>query len=265
MSISRLDCDIFRGSEVPADLSGFVALNPGPAQARAVFAGTTAVAEGIGSQVAYRLGLEYFVKGVLDAVPASQLLPDEDAVTRVVENAFRIANSSVYNFGHRLAAGGRMAASMVACVVDGRHLVCGRVGFASVYLFREGQLFPLFPNDDVDTSILGDISEELVAAPDQRFSYIGSHAIVDVNIASVNLEPLDTIISFSRPLTSLNETLLFQYLEMTAEGQRAASFSQSARRADDLCLDVFTEPDLVSFCCLLSIGPDAIYCSKVVK
>lgn len=265
MSISRLDCDIFRGNEVPADSSGFVALNPGPAQARAVFAGTTAVAEGIGSQVAYRLGLEYFVKGVLDAVPASQPLSDEDAVTRVVENAFRTANSSVYNFGHRLAAGGRMAASMIACIVDGRHLVCGRVGFASVYLFREGQLFPLFPNDDVDTSILGDISEELVAAPDQRFSYIGSHAIVDVNIASVHLEPLDTIVSFSRPLTSLNETLLFQYLEMTAEGHRGASFSQSVRRAEDLCLDVFTEPDLVSFCCLLSMGPDAIYCSKVVE
>ena len=264
MGISRLDCDIFRGAGIIPDASGYVAFNPGVAKASAVFVGTTAVAEGIGSQVAYRLALEYFVKGFLESSEQCAPFANEDELTKPLEDAFRVANSSVYNFGHKLAAGGRMAASMVSCVLNGTSLVAGRVGLASVYLFREGQLFPLFPNDDVDTAVIGDISEDLVSIPDPKCSYIGAHAIVDVNVASVALQANDAVIAFSRPLTGLNETLLFQYLEMTAEAHVESEFGQPVRRAEDLCLDVFTEPDTVSFCCLLSVGPETIYCAQVV-
>lgn len=264
MSISRLDCDIFRGEGVVPDASSYVALNPGLERAQAAFVGATAVAEGIGSQVAYTLGLEYFVKGLLESSSEGGSFANEEQITNVLEDAFRIANSSVYNFGHKLAAGGRMAASMMACVVSGASLVAGRVGSSSVYLYRDAQLFPLFPSDGVDTTVIGDIGEELVSVPDQRLSYIGAHAIVDVSIASVNMEPGDTVVIFSRPLTGLNETLLFQYLETTADTGSDGEFGRQVRRAEDLCLDVFTDPDTVSFCCLLSMGPDTIYCSKVV-
>jgi hypothetical protein len=266
MALTRLDCDIFRGREAVTDASAFVALNPVLRPAQLVFAGATAVIEGVGSQVAYRLAIEHFVKGVLacydQAAAAPEASADEESAVWVLEEAFRLANSSVYSFGHKLAAGGRMAASLLGLAIEGERFAAARVGQGSVYLFRNKQLFPLFSTEGIDRSVVGDVPEFSPDAFNQRQAFVGSNSIIDVEIASVSLQPGDTIAAFSRPLTTLNETLLFQHLEVTAgEG---FPHTQPPHQAEQMCVDVFTEPDTLSFACLAALGPEVIFCSKVL-
>ncbi|MEY4701427.1 MAG: hypothetical protein RL326_1614 [Pseudomonadota bacterium] len=270
MSLTRLDCDIFRGRESPADASSYVALNPVSKPAQLVFAGSTAVLQGLGSQVAYRLALEYFMRGVEShyaTVRDGQSTQEksqggEDAVVTLLEDAFRTANSSVYGFGHKLAAGGRMAASLLGMVIDEGRFAAGRVGTGSVYLFRDKQLFPFFGSDEAERAVVGDLEEFPSDLSVQRQAFVGANSLIDVEIASVMLGAGDVICAFSRPLSSLNETLLFQHLEaVSAEG---FPMTQTPHAAEDLCVEVFTQPDTLSFCCLATVGPEVIYCSKQV-
>lgn len=266
MSLTRLDCDIFRGRQAVADASSFVAVNPVRKPGRLVFAGSTAVTLGLGSQVAYRLALDYFAQGVAahydtpDARHAE--LSDEDAVVKVLEDAFRTANASVYGFGHKLAAGGRMAASLLGLVIEGDRFATARVGAGSVYLYRDKQLFPFFSSDGVERGVVGDIEEFPADLGVQRQSLIGSNSIVDVEVASVTLIAGDVVCAFSRPLSSLNETLLFQHLELL--GEDGFPRTQPVGLAEQLCVDAFTEPETLSFACVAAVGPEVIYCSKVV-
>ncbi len=265
MALTRLDCDIFRGRDASSDASAFVALNPLKRPAQLVFAGSTAVIKGVGSQVAYRLALDYFIKSILtihDSAAAQAGADEDDEVSRSLEEAFRVANSSVYGFGHKLSAGGRMAASLLGLAIEGQRFAAARVGQGSVYLFRANQLFPLFGAEGVDRAVVGDVPEFSQEVASQRQGFVGSHSIVDVEIASVSLQPGDTIAAFSRPLTTLNETLLFQHLEMTS-GEGFPDV-QPLHQAEQLCVDVFTEPDTLSFACVAALGPEVIFCSKVV-
>ncbi len=267
MTLTRLDCDIFRGAEAVPDASAFVALNPAMKPAQMVFAGSTAAIQGVGAQVAYRLAIDYFVEGVVNHVAQFGQTPvqsadDEESAVEVLEAAFRLANSSVYGFGHKLAAGGRMAASLLAFIVDHQRFAAARVGQGSVYLFRNKQLFPFFGSDGVDRSIVGDVPEYSTDPASQRQTFIGSHSIIDVEVASVTLHPGDYVVAFSRPLTTLNETLLFQHLEVLAgEGFPEV---QPYGMAEQMCLDVFTQADTLSFACMVGLGPEVIYCSKIV-
>jgi len=264
MALTRLDCDIFRGEDAAPEASAFVALNPLLKPAQLVFAGSTAVIQGVGSQVAYRLALDYFTQGILAFHDERDPSPDlnEDSVVSALEAAFRSANSSVYSFGHKLAAGGRMAASLLSFVIEGSTLGAARVGQGTIYLFRDNQLFPLFTNEGIDRSVMGDLPEFSGELAAQRQGFIGSHSIIDVEIASVSLQAGDTVAAFSRPLTTMNETLLFQHLQV-AFGEDLAH-PQPLHQAEQMCIDVFTQPETLSFAALASLGPEAIFCSKVI-
>jgi len=264
MTLTRLDCDIFRGSQAVPEASAFVALNPVVKPAHMVFAGSTAAVQGVGSQVAYRLAIDYFVEGVASHFEqgGQEALVTDDAESAVeaLEAAFRVANASVYGFGHKLAAGGRMAASLLAFIVDQRKFAAARVGQGSVYLFRRNQLFPFFSSEGIDRAVVGDAPEYSADSASQRQAFVGSHSIIDVEVASVMLDPGDYVVAFSRPLTTLNETLLFQHLEvLVGEGFPE---SQPYGMAEQLCLDVFTQADSLSFACMVALGPEVIYCSS---
>jgi hypothetical protein len=267
MALTRLDCDIFRGSQALADASAYVAFNPAVKPAQMVFAGSTAVIQGVGSQVAYRLAIDYFLEGIMEHLERARSLgesrepeEDEDSAVSALEAAFRSANASVYGFGHKLAAGGRMAASLLAFILEHQKFAAARVGQGSVYLFRDNQLFPFFSSEGIDRSVVGDIDEFSSEAPTQKQAFVGSHSIIDVEVASVDLNPGDYIVSFSRPLSTLNETLLFQHLEsLVADGFPR---SQPAGMAERMCLDVFTQAESVSFACIAALGPEVIYCSR---
>jgi len=266
MALTRLDCHLFRGDRAAHEVSSFVALNPEMEPSRLVFAGSSAARDGLGSQVAYKLAIDYFCKGVESSYAAtarsSQPPRAEEGVVRVLEEAFRSANSSVYSFGHKLSAGGRMAAALLGVAIDDGRLATGRVGFGSVYLFRNNQLYPFFEAPEGETEKIGDAREFPDDFATRKYSFVGSNSLVDVEMASVELQGGDIICAFSRPLTSLNETLLFESLEaLVADGFPMSSQDDVAVR---LCHDVFTEPETLSYALVASVGPDVLYCARPV-
>lgn len=267
MALTRLDCHLFRGDRAGNDISSFVALNPLLEPSRMVFAGSSAARDSLGSQVAYRLAIDYFVKGVEDFYstrPSSvEGSKGEEGVIKALEEAFRCANSSVYSFGHKLSAGGKMAASLLAVVIEHGRLATGRVGFGSVYLFRNNQLYPFFEAPEGEADKVGDALEFPDEVVTRKYSFVGSNSLLDVELASVELQGEDVICAFSRPLTSLNETLLYECLE----NLRSEGFPLERQQgiADRLCHDVFTEPDTLSFAFVAGVGPDVIYCSRAVE
>lgn len=270
MALTRIDSSLYRGRKAADDASSYVSLNPLAKPSQLVFAGATAIRAGLGSQVAYRLALDYFMKGVEShyvKLP-SQELParSDEEVVGVIEDAFRSANSSVYSFGHKLAAGGRMSASLLGLVIENGRLSTGRVGYATVYLFRKKQLFPFFEQPERDESTkVGDAAEFPDEATMRQRSFVGSNSIVDVELASVVLEAGDVLCVFSRPLTSLNETLLFECLEtLQGEGFPEDFGDGVSQVAERICNDVFTEPESLSFAAVITVGPDVIYCDQVV-
>lgn len=265
MQPTRFDCSVFRGDSPATELSSFVALNPLLRPAQMVFAGSSAIKESVGSQVAYRLALDYFVSGVEryygSAAAAGRPLGSEQGVAALLEEAFRSANSSVYSFGHKLAAGGKMAASLLAVVIEQGRIATARVGFGSVYLFRAGELFPFFDAPEGGESKVGDAQEQPDEYQSRLKSFIGANAMVDVELASVVLQPEDIVCAFSRPLTTLNETLMFEFLDgLKIDAQRSINNADIAER---LCYEAFTEPDTLSFALVACIGPQALFCSQV--
>lgn len=266
MALTRLDCHLYRGDKAAHDVSSFVAFNPEMTPSRMIFAGSSAARDSLGSQVAYRLAIDYFLKGVEDSYAAiaakPQLGKGEESVVKVLEDAFRSANSSVYSFGHKLSAGGRMAASLLGVAIQDGRIATGRVGFGSVYLFRKNQLYPFFEAPEGEVDKVGDAQEFPDIFATRTYSFVGTNSLVDVEMASVELQGDDIICAFSRPLTSLNETLLFESLEaLIADGFPLVAQEDPAAR---LCHDVFTEPETLSYALLASVGPDVVYCSRPV-
>ncbi len=263
MGLTRLDCYLFRGEKAAHEVSSYVAFNPRAEPSRLVFAGSSAARDSLGSQVAYKLAVDYFVSGIQAYYETkAEGFAGEERVVKALEDAFRSANSSVYSFGHKLSAGGRMAAALLGVVIEDGRLATGRVGFGSVYLFRNNQLYPFFEPPEGESDKVGDASEFPDDIASRKYTFVGSNSLVDVELASVELQGDDLVCAFSRPLTSLNETLLFEGLEsLRAEGVPIEKIPDAAAR---LCGDVFTEPETLSFAMVAGVGPDALYCARAV-
>ena len=112
MALTRLDCHLYRGANAAHDGSSFVAFNPSLQPAQMVFAGSAAVRESVGSQVAYRLALDYFMLGVeahyVQPAGEARVPGDEGTVVKALEDAFRSAGVRAERHPyrcHRYAAG----------------------------------------------------------------------------------------------------------------------------------------------------------------
>lgn len=254
MSITRIDCQFHR-YDLAGERSGYVALNPSRRPGSLVFAGSCAAREGISSQVASKLSREHFISAVLDYFASSkgavaESRDEEDISLEVLEAAFRNANTSVYNFGHKLAAGGRMAASLLGLVIERKIVAAGRVGPGSAYLYRGGELFPFFesrPFGHDDASL-----ERL----------IGAHSIVSVELASVPVAEDDIIVAFSSVLDSDSEQ---QLTVLLAEEPIVPEISLVDYHMRRILPRLFGEPDELMFAMVARVGPEAIYLGKTVR
>ena len=247
MGLTRLDCNIYRGPGASIDTSAFTVLNPGRRPGSLVIASSSAIREGIGSQVACRLSLDHFVGGVLAfydrsgaAGEAAEGAKDEISV-EVLEAAFKNANTSVYDFGHKLAAGGRMAASLLGLVVEGDVVAAGRAGGGSAYLYRGGELFPFFERRD-------DLKED---------SFVGSQSLVTVELASVPIEESDRLLVFSRVIDEVEEDKLSQVLRDSPK-----EFSESV---ENIVTAIFRDTHELGFSMSAQLGPRAILLRDAVK
>ncbi|MBX7143081.1 MAG: protein phosphatase 2C domain-containing protein [Oligoflexia bacterium] len=247
MPITRIDCSFLCPQE-RADYATCVMLNPSAEPGSLVFAGSVAARESIGAQVACKLALEHFVEGVLDFFTRRRVeqgaLSLEALSTAVLENAFKSANTSVYAFGHRLAAAGRMAASLLGLVVQDTTVAAGRVGPGAVYLFRDGELFPFFEERQFSNR---DIESERL---------IGAHSIVSVELSSISIAPRDVLFAISEPLSKDQELQLAVLLaELQSLESTAATVEDYSRRVSKRLFGVERSFD---FQLLALAGPEAV-------
>lgn len=278
MTITHLECSYFRGSSLRSEEASLVALNPSNFPGSLVMAGASALPGSLGSQVACRLALEQFVEGILeffelspekfksaanlegekihsaklatekvateiDSRPADEGTPRIESVA-ALEAAFRKANSSVYSFGHKLAAGGRLATSMFAMVVSEDHIATARVGEASCFLLREGELFPFFEEKPRASN-----SDQLV----------GSQSSVSLEVASVLLQEHDLVVAFSR---EPNRQALTQ---MSADIAGQKSEREDSSLCTRLCMRLFPDCDKLEYAFLTRFGPKTIYLTEEIE
>jgi hypothetical protein len=250
--ITKIDSDIYRGSSVPAELSAYVALNPAKRPGSIVFGGAISGREGLAGQIACKLALESFTDGVMnffEALPPQTLGSDEfvseSLTVQVLESAFRSSNDAVYSFGHSMAAGGKMGASLVGLVVHENVAAAARVGSSVVYLVRAGETFAFFEKK---------APAQLHAAIPQPL--VGQNAMVQVELASIPVQSGDTLVVLAEELDLAQERVLADFLNDYDFTEKLA--------AHDICSLVFPEYREAHFALAVKLGVDAIYLSEVV-
>lgn len=253
-TLTHIDCSFFRGQDASLDTSSYVALNPRSQPGSVVLAGAVAARGNIGGQVACRLSLQHFVEGVEDyfqsrkmaaAGDSSAPLEAREFSLEILEAGFKRANDSVYSFGHKLAAGGRLAASLLGIVVEDNLIAAGRVGQGSAYLFRQGSLFPFFVKGDAGSGN-GQPAE----------SFVGSNSLVSVELASVPLQASDLVLLFSSEFSP--------GIEKDLTGMLNNSDLESGNLCARLVSRVCRAPQEMAFAMLARFGPDSIFLSDAL-
>jgi hypothetical protein len=247
MGLTRIDCDIFCTDEILRGGS-YAVLNPNREPGCLVAGFAQAVREGLGGKVACKLALEHFVEAALDYCGENKNVgasaEKQDRNLGLLEDAFRRANRSVYEFGHRLAAGGRMSASLLGLVVRGDAVAVGRVNHGAVFLVRGGEAFPFYQDN---------------RSPEERDrtrNYVGSNSIVDVELVEVPIEEGDVLVILNGThepdfISSLTYQLPDIVVEAEGDPYRVAQ-------------RVAACPPIQTLVMAAKIGPRAIYLNEAV-
>lgn len=247
---TKIDLFFYRAGRSAAEEAAYVAFNPSLTPGSLVAATSVTSRESISNQVAAKMALERFVEGVLDFFASgaadSKSRTEDERSLQVLEAAFKKANASVYQFGHKLAAGGRMSASLLGLVIEERCVAAGRAGRASAYLSRGASLFPFFDQPR-------DVGMNEHQAREQL---VGAHSMVAVELASVPVEPNDVIVAFAEPLTEGEELRLRDLVQSVDMG--------SANPAEALVRGLFGREREVTFALLAVVGPAAIYLDRAI-
>jgi hypothetical protein len=250
MSLTRVDCHYYVPSQSELGTSAFVVLNPVSRPGAVVAAGSTALRDNIGSQVACKLAIEHFVSSVLGnfdpaaGQPQVNEIQDGDSV-KVLEEAFKLANSSVYSFGHKLAAAGRMGATLIGLVIAGRSVAVARAGEGAAFLLRQGQVFPFFEE-----------KKRAETAEQAQEQLVGAHSLVSVELASVPIDAGDVVLLLSRVPSEAQQ----RRLSVVLKGMSVSDGNPS----ETLVRRVFDDDTLPHFTLLVRIGPEAIYLHKPI-
>lgn len=201
--------------------SSFVrSFNPNIKPGTAYLVGASPLRSKLGSQVAARLAIDKFLES----------LPDNENVDDRLEKAFSAANSAIYEFGHKLAAGGRMSTTLIALCVENGEAHCARVSGGDVLLYRKGDLFSFFDSPPIDSD-----------------AGLGGASLVSVQLSNIELNEFDRIIFLSNRLPSERKPRLLDYLEVDRGDSKG------------LLRDVFPFPDEQDFVGIINIGPNVIF------
>lgn len=241
MALTRIDCDFFRGKAARTDNSSYVALNPSMQPGNLVVAGARAARSNLGGQIACKLALEHFVTAVLESAEVLQTRSncmEGERCQFLLENAFKRANTSVYNFGHKLAAGGRMAAGLIALVIENESVAAGKVGDWSAFLYRDNELYPFFEDE-----------------PATSKESVGSQSLVKIETASVSIVSGDSILLLSHVLSPKELIVLKGYID------RGGLNRQHPGRF--LAESVFDDSQSVALAMVATVGPDAVLLTEL--
>jgi hypothetical protein len=247
MALTKIDCQIYRSQGINPDRSLYAVFNPTKEPGSLVAAGTIAARENIGGQVACRLALEHFLNTILEQgeeVPSASCTVQEreDMCVEAIENAFRRANTSVYEFGHQLAAGGRMAASLIGFYVSERVVAVGRAGNVSAYLLRAGEICPFFTDSQ---------------SAQRETGFIGENSVVTVELSSIELREHDKIIAFPSLLSAEQLARLKDIAFCLAAGGQV--------QISQMVADIYPDQTELPFILEAEIGPEVIYLGKAAR
>jgi len=261
MAFTRFDCQFYRGSSSRGDTSSFSSFSPVNEPGTLIFAGSVASKDSIGSQVACKLALEHFLSGAAGSIEKSikKIAVGEnkgalkngeqgkkgesdgnlEKASRALEDAFKNANNSVYQFGHKLSAGGRLSTSLMGLVISDGQVAVGRVGTGSTYLCRGSHVFPFF--------------EPGGKAGGNPGSAVGSNSLVSVELASVSLEEFDKLLILPQEIGASKQSMLLKLLE------------KEDVTCSEVCEEVFSDFEEIPFAFLLACGPATTYLGRSLK
>lgn len=269
MEITKIDLEIFRGDATSSESSAYVAVNPSSSPGSLVLGCATAVRESLGSQVGCKLTLEHFVDGVLEyfARPQSATAESTEGVTisaSVLERAIERSNRAVHEFGTKMAASGRVAASFLGLVVQDSTMAAARVGGGSAFLLRSGVLFPFFANEAEESAPTDSASLKFDRASSGEL--IGTHPAVAVQLATVAVEPLDLVLVFSTQPTPQElenlEIALGKAYPLLENGVSADRYPTRVG-IEGVVRTAFVNWDSLSLAAAARIGPQAIYLKEL--
>lgn len=138
------------------------------------------IGPGITSKIAVRLAAEAVTERL--AVADVEISSGPVACSALVQAALRQANDRVYEYGHRMAASGQVAALGYLAACDGDTVSIGRIGPFESWIWRQGRL----------TRFHEKIPKERDMPVLQRA--IGLHSRILVDLSSVNVREGDMIL-----------------------------------------------------------------------
>ena len=199
----------------------------------------------ITAQIAVKMALDAALERALETTSAESDLP---LASNVVRESFKEANSRVYQYGHRMGAGGSMGATgMIASYADSRFTM-GRVGDYEGYLIRGGGFLPLFERAEKDIPKAG-----------VRSRYIGANAQVLVDLASLEVLSGDLVAFTNLPLTNETSEVFREALDKSLPLTERAT--TAVKRVSALVGAADHQPILA----LLQIGRPTIVLREVVE
>ncbi len=272
MGITRVDCHFFRGEQVPLEQSSYVAVNPHRRPGSVVMAGAGAVRNSIGSHVASKLALQHFAESVLQDIEATSSEPGSGSspALQLIEGAFKAANHSVYQFGHKLAAGGRLAASLIGVVIEEGVIAAGRVGAGNAYLCRDLEVFPFFESlmatqESEEQGSSGRSESSEASDTSSIDGFVGTQSLVSVELASVELRPRDVVFLTAQELDTFGERELYGIMEDFGfvTGDDVTPRARSAFGCEQVVQALYQNPEQIPFAMVAVVGPEAVYLSPV--
>lgn len=249
MSLTKVDC-VIAESPLPHDPGElFSVLNP-IARPGCIVAGfVKAISHTVSGQIASRLALEHYLDSTsqfLTQKRTALLSGERDTIIlEALERAFREANRSVYDFGHKLAAGGRMGASLLGLILYDSFIAVGKSDIGSVYIVRSGEVVPFFveeSNLDGNTSLTRNL--------------VGANSLVNIELSSLPLEPNDQVIAFARTVLPKEEAKLVDCVR--------AGFLDSTSAMKFLSSQVFSANVETPATVIINLGPEGIYLEEAV-
>ncbi len=241
LSLTKIDCAVTGGTALLAKGELYSIFNPtrGPGCAVAVF--SAPARDTVSGTIASKLALDHFISAIGEALKKPSAQEPEARVVGALEYAFKEANRNVYEFGHQLAAGGRMGTSLMAVVIENGVIAIGKTDAGSVYIVRNGEVVPFFIEGHRDAQ----------SSP----NFVGLNSIVHVEVSSLPLQSSDEILAFSKTLTVDEEMKLVDAVQVGLIGSgfaipNAHEHLFSERRDMPVMVDI-------------SVGPEGIYLAEV--
>ncbi|MCB0323524.1 MAG: hypothetical protein KDD69_08120 [Bdellovibrionales bacterium] len=222
-----------------------------------------AAVEGVKGSITSQIAVQMSIRAIVEAATAHvETLPQvrraEGALaTDIIRSAFKEANRQVYEYAHKMRAGGRIAATGFVSVYDGRRFSVARVGGFESYIWRQGAFSPLYEPQQATAQTTPGIL--------QRF--IGANSQILVDLASVVVQEGDVLVVTSLPPSEALTRTASEILGSCAGPQDAAR--RIAQRGFWLQAAVGSGPEYALekniFVAVLTVGRPTISLTRVVE